>query len=97
VEWWWWLVVILTKGCLSSGEEAEWWWCHGVVVVRERMCGGVHSVDIEKRYKENLTFFLVCRFQVRWVPLLTVVASIALLGAAWVIHLAGEGSGDVCE
>jgi hypothetical protein len=29
------------------------------VVVGEGACRGVHSVDIEKRYKENLTFFFV--------------------------------------
>jgi hypothetical protein len=36
-----------------------WWWCHGVVVVGERTCGGVCSVDIEKSQKKNLTFFFV--------------------------------------
>jgi hypothetical protein len=28
--------------------EGVGWWCHGVVVVGERTCRGVHIVDIEK-------------------------------------------------
>jgi hypothetical protein len=45
---WWWLVVVVTRGWLSSGEEVGWWWCCGVVVVGERTCRGVCSVDVEK-------------------------------------------------
>jgi hypothetical protein len=48
VGWWRWLVIIIARGWLSSGEEARWWWCCGVVVVGERICRGVHLVDIEK-------------------------------------------------
>jgi hypothetical protein len=44
-------------GCHWVGEDAGWWWCHGVMVLGERTCGGVRSVDIEKRYKKKLIFF----------------------------------------
>jgi hypothetical protein len=57
--WWWWQVVVISRVWLSLGEEVGWWWCCGVVVVGERMCRGVHSVDIEKRYKKHLNFFCV--------------------------------------
>jgi hypothetical protein len=58
--WWWWLVIIVARGWLLLGEEVGWWWCHGVVVVGERTCGGVRSVDVEKRYKRKpyFSFFM---------------------------------------
>jgi hypothetical protein len=82
----WWLVIVVTRGWLWSGEEVGWSWCHGVVVVGEMTCGGVHSVDIEKGIQKNLFF---C-FQVQWVPFLTVVAYIDLPGAVQVICSARE-------
>jgi hypothetical protein len=47
-------------GC-HQVKKAGWWWCRGVMVVGEQMCGGVRSVDIEKRYIKKPYFFL-CHF-----------------------------------
>jgi hypothetical protein len=54
------VVVAAGRRCHQEvGEEAMLWWCCGVVVVGERMCGGVHLVDVEKMYKKNLFFCVI--------------------------------------
>jgi hypothetical protein len=55
----------------------------------EDMRGSAFSGCRKKVEKKNLTF-LSCYFRVWWVPFLTVVTSITLLGAARVVRLARE-------
>jgi hypothetical protein len=64
-----------------------WWWCRRVVVVGERTCRGVCSVEIEKGEK-NLFFFVSFLHAVGMIP---DGSGIHRLPRCYVGHLFGWG------